>query len=73
MWVVVIILVNALSGPDVRVVKEAAYPTEEACKASIARNVPAKLDAKSKTEVEQGFRRYDCVRVSDLEILTKTK
>ena len=37
MWVVVIVLLNALSGPDVHVVKEAAYASEDACKASIAR------------------------------------
>lgn len=73
MWVVAIILINALSGPNVHVVKEAAYATEDACKASITRNVPAKLDAKAKAEVEQGYRRYVCVRVGDLDVLTKAK
>ncbi|MFG1296230.1 MULTISPECIES: hypothetical protein [Xanthobacter] len=73
MWVVVFLVVNALSGPDVRVVKEAAYSTEDACKASITRNVPAKLDAKAKAEFEQGYRRYVCVRVGDLDVLTKAK
>ncbi|MFG1432121.1 hypothetical protein V5F44_14040 [Xanthobacter sp. V2C-8] len=73
MWVVVIVLLNALSGPDVHVVKEAAYASEDACKASIARNVPAKLDAKAKGEFEQGFRRYVCVRVGDVDVLTKAK
>ncbi|MFG1403455.1 hypothetical protein [Xanthobacter sediminis] len=73
MWVVVIVLLNALSGPDVHVVKEAAYASEDACKASITRNVPAKLDAKAKGEFEQGFRRYVCVRVGDVDVLTKAK
>lgn len=73
MWVVVILLVNALSGPETHVVKEAAYPNEDACKASIARNVPAKLDTKAKAEFDGGFRRYVCVRVGDLDVLTKAK
>lgn len=73
MWVAIAILIQALSGPEALVVRDAVYASEDACKAAIARNVPAKLDAKHKTEVEQGYRRYVCVRINGAEDLAKAK
>ncbi|MGQ3675503.1 hypothetical protein ACT6QH_08425 [Xanthobacter sp. TB0139] len=73
MWVVVVVLLNALSGPETPVVQDMAYKDEAACKASIAAHVPAKLDARAKAEYENGYRRYVCVRVGGLETLLKAK
>ncbi len=73
MWVVVIVLVSALAGPEVHVVRDATYKDEDACKAAISRNVPAKLDAGPKKEFEQGLRRYVCVKVGDTDALQKAK
>lgn len=69
MWVVVIILVSALAGPEVHVMRDASYKDEAACKAAIARNVPAKLEARPRQEFEQGLRQYVCVRVGDADVL----
>lgn len=55
------------------VVRDAAYKDEAACAASIARNVPAKLDARPRQEFEQGLRRYVCVRVGDMDTFLKPK
>ncbi len=73
MWVVVLVVLNALTGPDVTVNRDAVYATEDACKAAIARNVPARLDATHKTAFEQGYRRYVCVRVGGTDDLLKAK
>ncbi len=73
MWVVAIILVSALAGPEVHVVRDDVYKDEAACKAAIAHNVPAKLEERPKQEFEQGFRRYVCVRVGDTDTLMKAK
>ena len=54
-------------------VRDAAYKDEAACAASIARNVPAKLDARPRQEFEQGLRRYVCVRVGDMDTFLKPK
>lgn len=62
MWAVVVIVLTSLTSPEATVIRESSYPTEEACKAAVAKNVPARLDAKHKEAVEQGFRRYVCVR-----------
>lgn len=63
MWVVVVLVLSALAKPEAVVNRDTPYPTEEACKAAVAKNVPARLDAKHKEAFEQGFRRYVCVRV----------
>ena len=63
MWVVVVLVLNALVKPEVAVNRDTSYPTEEACKAAIAKNIPARLDAKNKAAYEQGYRRYLCIRV----------
>ncbi|MEP9354204.1 hypothetical protein ABLE93_11475 [Xanthobacter sp. KR7-65] len=63
MWVVVVLVLSSLVKPEAVVNRDSSYPTEDACKAAIAKNVPAKLDAKHKEAVEQGYRRYVCIRV----------
>ncbi len=73
MWVVAIIMVSALAGPEVLVVREATYKDEAACTAAISSNVPAKLEAGPKKEFEQGLRRYVCVKVGDTDALLKAK
>ncbi len=73
MWVVVVVLVSALAGPEVHVVRDATYKDEAACTAAISRNVPAKLDPRPKQEFEQGLRRYVCVKVGDADLLQKAK
>ncbi|MGE4373136.1 MAG: hypothetical protein AB7E29_09620 [Xanthobacter sp.] len=73
MWVVVIVLLNALSGPEMPVLRDMAYKDEATCRASIATHVPAKLDARAREEYEKGYRRYVCVRVNGMEPLLKAK
>ncbi|MGR7994174.1 MULTISPECIES: hypothetical protein [unclassified Xanthobacter] len=63
MWVVVVLVLSALVKPEVAVNRETSYPTEEACKAAIAKNIPARLDAKNKEAFAEGYRRYVCIRV----------
>lgn len=63
MWVVVVLVLSTLAVPEANVNRETTYPTEDACKAAIARNVPARLDAKHKEAFAQGYRRYICIRV----------
>ncbi|MFG1346174.1 hypothetical protein V5F59_14870 [Xanthobacter autotrophicus DSM 431] len=62
MWVVVVIVLTSLTNAETDVNRQSTYPTEEACKAAVAKNVPARLDAKHKQAVADGFRRYVCVR-----------
>ncbi|MFS8036092.1 hypothetical protein ACI7BZ_03850 [Xanthobacter sp. AM11] len=63
MWVVVVLTLTALVKPEALANRDNSYPTEEACKAAIAKNVPARLDAAHKLAVAEGYRRYVCVRV----------
>lgn len=63
MWVVVVLVLSALVKPEVAVNRDTSYPTEEACKAAIAKNIPARLDAKNKEAFAEGYRRYVCIRV----------
>ncbi|QRG07833.1 hypothetical protein EZH22_05505 [Xanthobacter dioxanivorans] len=67
MWVVVVIVLSALVNPETSVNRENSYPTEDACKAAIARNIPARLDAKNKEAFAQGSRRYVCMHVPAAE------
>ncbi|MFG1350856.1 hypothetical protein [Xanthobacter autotrophicus] len=67
MWVVVVLVLSALVKPEAVVNRDNSYPTEEACKAAIAKNVPARLDAKHKEAVAEGYRRYVCIRVPAAE------
>ncbi|MFG1302421.1 hypothetical protein V5F49_21800 [Xanthobacter sp. V3C-3] len=67
MWVVVVLVLSALAVPDANVNRETTYQTEDACKAAVAKNVPARLDAKHKEAFAQGYRRYVCIRVPAAE------
>lgn len=63
MWVVVVLVLSATVKPEAVVNRDTSYPTEDACKAAVEKNVPARLDAKHKEAFEQGYRRYVCIRI----------
>lgn len=67
MWVVVVLVLSAVTQPEAVVNRDTTYPTEDACKAAVTRNVPARLDAKHKEAFAQGYRRYVCIRVPAAE------
>ncbi|MEW6256773.1 MAG: hypothetical protein AB1592_12520 [Pseudomonadota bacterium] len=74
MWAIVVVLLQALTGPETHVVTQAGvFSSEEACKASIASSVPAKLDGEALAQFKDGYRRYSCVRVRGAEALRQAK
>ncbi|MBA4789734.1 MAG: hypothetical protein H2042_08575 [Rhizobiales bacterium] len=74
MWAIVVVLLQALSGPEVHVITQAGtYTSEDACKAAIAASIPAKLDGEPLAQFKNGYRRYTCVRVNGAEDLRPGK
>lgn len=63
MWIVVVLVLSSAGQPEAVANRDTKHPTEAACQAAIAKNVPARLDAKHKAAFEEGYRRYVCVRV----------
>ncbi len=56
MWAIVVVLLQALTGPETHVVTQAGvFSSEEACKASIASSVPAKLDGEALAQFKDGY------------------
>lgn len=73
MWVIVLVVVSALGGQRMQVVRYATYVSEESCKAAIVREVPGRLDMSTRSDYDEGFVRYVCVRLKDMEIVGNPK
>lgn len=74
MWAIVVVLLQALGGTETHVISQAGiFGSEEACKASIASSVPAKLDGEALAQFKDGYRRYVCVRVRGAEQFRQAK
>ncbi|MCS0495425.1 hypothetical protein NVS89_09970 [Ancylobacter sp. MQZ15Z-1] len=78
MWAIVIVALNALTGPHIRVVTKPAevqhvFASEEACQSVLKADIPSKLKDETRKAYEDGYRRYVCVRVRDADSLSPGK
>ena len=74
MWSVVVVLSGLLTGPEAYAVTEAGvFKTEESCKAAITEGVKTKLEGKARTEYEDGYRQFVCVKTMGAEVLNDLK
>ncbi|MEQ9226799.1 MAG: hypothetical protein RLO15_10650 [Parvibaculum sp.] len=70
MWSIVVILSGLLTGPEAYSVAEAGiFKTEESCKTAIGAAVETELDSQAKTQYDDGYRRFVCVRLLGTEAL----
>lgn len=73
MWVIVMVMVSAMGGSRMQVIRYAAYASEESCQHALAAYAPARLDMAGKSEYVDGFRRFVCVRLNDMDIVNNPK
>ncbi|MCE9648964.1 MAG: hypothetical protein K8R18_04980 [Parvibaculum sp.] len=72
MWVIVVVLVGFITGPEIHAITDAGtFETKSACEDAMKTGVETQLDAKSKPEYEEGYRQYVCVRIQGADTQPK--